>query len=238
MLHQLTLIWPSCTAQALAQSELDSFRTVVMHLAPTILSFVRVVPHFLVLFATMSSNCFSCDFMSNLNATDRLAQVGRLVPLIDAEILLHTIDRNVSSYGGFIGVGDTGRAVASSYYIHNKSIAEHTNYNPLAPGEDFRDPPIFIDVREGHASQLPEENTTIKAYDEMRQMGLTLQQQEYGKGNQGSMCFPTDHELTSVRSRLDGKPMWTPACTLLPTSALDQLAPEVQGNGLERFWNG
>ena len=218
----------------LTQSELDSFHTVVMHLAPTIFPFVRIVPHLLVLLATMPSNCISYDFMSHLSPTDRLVQCGRLYPLIEAEVLLFTIGRNVNSYAGFIGSGDTGRAVASSYYIHNKSIAEHAKYSPLATGEDFRDPPIYIDVREGHAPQLPEENATIKAYDELRKMGLTLQQQEYGKRNQGSICFPTDHELTSVRSSIHrGKSLWTPSCTLLPTRSLDQLASEVQGNGLE-----
>ena len=113
----------------------------------------------------------------SLNPTDRLARCGRLVPLQEAEILQQSSGRNLSSYVSFTGNGDTGRAFATSYYIHNKQQAEHLGVSPLAHGEDFRDPPAFINVREGHSSQLPEEAATIAAYDELLEMGLTLQQQ-------------------------------------------------------------
>ena len=175
-------------------------------------------------------NCFLYDTLSSLNATERLAQVGRLVPLTIAGTLLEETGRNVNSYGIFVGEGDTGRAVASSYYIHNEPIEEHTDYCPLKLGEDFRDPPLYI-AREGHASQSPEglfhsmsESANFKAYDELSRMGLTLEQQEYGKKNQGSTCFPVNDSLTSVRSRLEGKRLWTPECALIPTTTMDQLA--------------
>ena len=132
-------------------------------------------------FAIMSSFLFAYDFLTSLNPTDRLARCGRLVTLQEAEILQHSTGRNLSSYVSFIGNGDTGRAFATSYYIHNTQQAEHLDFSPLAHGEDFRDPPAFSNVREGHSSQLPEGAATIAAYDELLEMGLTLQQQEYSQ---------------------------------------------------------
>ena len=125
------------------------------------------------------SSVFALDYLAALNTTDKLARLARLVTLQEAEILSYPAGRNMSSYVSFIGSGDTGRAFATSYYIRNKQQAEHLGFSPLANREDFRGPPVFINVREGHSSQLPEEAATIAAYDELLKMGLSLQQQEY-----------------------------------------------------------
>ena len=126
---------------------------------------------------------FAYDFLTaGLTTVQKLERLNRLVTLQEAEKLCYTVGRNLSSYTVYQGVGDYGAAFASSYYIHNMPQAEHPDFCPLPLGAEFRDPPIFINVREGHASQLVEA-ATLKAYDQLFAMNLTLQKQEHSQTN-------------------------------------------------------
>ena len=144
----------------LARSELDGFISVVMHFAlPT--------------FVTMT--IFAFDYMANnMTTMDKFTRLKRLITLQEAEMLCYAGGRNLNSYVIFKGKGDTGSAFASSYYFYNMKQSEHPRFSQLTSGALYRDPPIFIDVREGHSSQqLPEEAAaTLKAYDQLIAMNL------------------------------------------------------------------
>ena len=151
--------------------------------------------HFALFTLSTMSTLFEPKLVSleNMTPTDKMSRLARVISMHDAEALLLEAGRNINSYCGFVGFGDSGRPFASSLYVHRKQYSEHGCFIPLREGEGFRDPPTFINVSEGHSSQqLPTENSTLEAYEALRKIYLQLEQQEYSQRHGGKVCFPAD----------------------------------------------
>ena len=83
--------------------------------------------HFALFTLSTMSTLFEANLatMENMAAEEKLKRVAAVLPPRDAEALLLETGRNISSYCGFVGFGDTGVPFASSMYVHNKQYSEH-----------------------------------------------------------------------------------------------------------------